>query len=54
MNNYDLKDCAMLNNNHEDLVYESDRTNDFMAILKGELDSIGKLFVTHYRFKFCL
>lgn len=41
MNNYDLKDRAMLNNNQEEAVNESDRMNDFISILKGELDNIG-------------
>lgn len=38
MNNHDIKDYP--NNNDEPL--ESDRLNEFVGILKSELDSIGK------------
>lgn len=55
MNNYDIKDCAILNNHQEEVLYESDRMNDFMATLKGELDSIGIFFINfNFRFEFCL
>ena len=49
MNNYDMKDCAMLNNNQLELVCESDRMNDFMTIMEGELDSIGKIFIIKFQ-----
>lgn len=43
MNNFEIKDNPNLVNNQDDVLYETDRINEFMGVLKGEFDSIGKL-----------
>jgi len=42
MNNFDIKDCPNINHNQEEAIYETERINEFMGVLKGELEFIGK------------
>jgi len=42
MNNFDIKDNPNLINNQEDGLFETERISEFMDVLKGEFDNIGK------------